>query len=104
MLAAFEDTFHSGLNFAGVDGPSPFDASLVVGRAQYDDLLGVPQDGDVRVVRGDDELPLLLRLGNVSMKVRQIRFAFSDSRMCRSRSCPVVGLGQAEGAAAPQAG
>ncbi len=41
---------------------------------------------------------------NVSMKVRQIRFAFSDSRMCRSWSFPVVGLGQAEGAAAPQAG
>lgn len=41
---------------------------------------------------------------NVSMKVRQIRFAFSDSRMCRSWSFPVVALGQAEGAAAPQAG
>jgi hypothetical protein len=41
---------------------------------------------------------------NVSMKVRQIRFAFSDSRMSRSWSFPVVGLGHAEGAATLQAG
>jgi hypothetical protein len=39
---------------------------------------------------------------NVSMKVRQIRFAFSDSRM--SRSFAVVGLGHAGGVAALQAG
>ena len=44
------------------------------------------------------------RSRNVSMKVRQICFAFSDSRMRRSWSFPVVGPGHAEGAAAPQAG
>jgi hypothetical protein len=79
-------------------------ASLAQRRQEASDLLSLNAQFIIDHITVVLPTAAILSPRNVSMKVRQVCFAFSDSRMRRSWLFSVVGPGHVEGAVSPQAG